>query len=387
MSSSIDDKKEINSTSVKSFLNKLVQFLKDILVSILHVLIWFFIAGFVLFACKLSQANIMPTSTNCYPFRDNKPNIQNMVSDIFLTWFTDPTMSMKINFPYDKYNSFNSIINDIKEFKESPKAVFILNYFLSIFEDVISCNYSCFSFLFNFYNQMLPEFLVILLGPLLLILTFIITIVCVNCNFIYSWIVNTKWFFKKNIACPSEQKARWQDVTSMFSFRYILGAILFIICLFSVFMVLPISFILSIVLLISGVISIGLYKANYNNEKVTFLAIVKDIFKYYKFTIMAVFSYYIVSKAWTNLGQTSGLFCLLVVACIYFGWITIDMFKSIKETNLSPLIDDYEAAHKKCISTEVCQVNPGGSGGLFSFFSGGGNITRKLKNMSKTSKK
>jgi hypothetical protein len=385
MSSSIDEKKEINTTSVKSFLNKLLAFLKNIFISILRVFIWFFIAGFVLYACKLSQSNIMPTSTNCYPYRHNKPTVQNMVSDIFLTWFTDPIMSMKINFPYDKYNSFSSIIDDLREFKESPRAVFLLNYFISILEDIISCNYSCFNFLFNFYNQMLPEILVILLGPVLLILTYIITLVCVNFTFMYSWIVNTKWFFKKNVACPSEQKARWQDVNSMFSFRYILGAILFIIAIFSVFMVLPISIILSIVLIVCCTISIGLYKSNYNNERSTFLAIVKDIFKYYKFTIMAVFSYFIVSKAWTNLGQTSGIFCLLVVACIYFGWITIDMFKSIKETNLSPLIDDYEPAQKKCISDEVCQTN--GGGGMFSFFSGGGNITRKLKNMGKTAKK
>jgi hypothetical protein len=382
MSGSIDEKKEINTSSINTFLNKLSLFLKDVVVSVLHVLIWFFISGLVLYSCKLSQANIMPSSKNCYPYRNNKPVVQNMVSDIFLTWFTDPQMSMKINFPYDKYNSFNSIIDDLRNFKESSNAVFILNYFISIFEDVISTNYACFNYLFNFYNQLLPEFVIILLGPVLLILTYIITIFCVNFNFIYSWILNTKWFFKKNIACPCEDKAKWEDITSVFSFRYILAVILFIISLFSVFMLFPLSMILSIVLVISCTLSMGLYKANFNNNRITFLTIVKEIFKYYKFTVMAVLSYFIIRGAWRNMGQTSGIFCCIVVACIYFGWITIDMFKTVKETNLSPLIDDYQLANKKCHSDEVCP-KVAASKGMFSFFSGGGNITNKLKNMNK----
>jgi hypothetical protein len=126
----------------------------------------------------------------------------------------------------------------------------------------------------------------------------------------------------------------------------------------------------------------GLYKANFNNNRITFLTIVKEIFKYYKFTVMAVLSYFIIRGAWRNMGQTSGIFCCIVVACIYFGWITIDMFKTVKETNLSPLIDDYQLANKKCHSDEVCP-KVATSKGMFSFFSGGGNITNKLKNMNK----
>jgi hypothetical protein len=384
MASSVDEKKEINTTSIKSFANNIKNFLKSILVSVLHVLIWFFISGLVLYSCKLAQSNIMPTNTNCYPYRHNKPTISNMVSDIFFTWFTEPQMSMKINFPYDKYNSFSSIIDDLRGFKESPRAVFILNYFISILEDVISCTYSCFNYLFNFYNQMLPEFIVILLGPVLLALTYIITFFCVIVNFLYSWIINTKWFFKKNVACPSEERARWESVPSM-SFRYILGIILLVIALFSIFMMIPIGMILSILLLISCTISIGLYKANFNNEKITFLTVVKDIFKFYKFTIMAVLSYFVIRTAFTNLGRMQGIICCIVVLCIYFGWITINMFKSSKETNLSPLIDDYELANKRCVSDEVCPTS--GGKGIFSFFSGGGNITNKLKNMNKNMNK
>ena len=100
---------------------------------------------------------------------------------------------------------------------------------------------------------------------------------------------------------------------------------------------------------------------------------------------MAVLSYFVIRTAFTNLGRMQGIICCIVVLCIYFGWITIGMFRSSKETNLSPLIDDYELANKRCVSDEVCPTS--GGKGIFSFFSGGGNITNKLKNMNKNMNK
>lgn len=103
---------------------------------------------------------------------------------------------------------------------------------------------------------------------------------------------------------------------------------------------------------------------------------------------MAVLSYFIIKSAFTNLGRTKGILCCVIVACIYFGWITIDMFKNVKETKLTPLIDDYEQATRDCVSDEPCSIAQSSSGGGFlSFFTGGGNIARKLKKIGKGMKK
>jgi hypothetical protein len=196
-----------------------------------------------------------------------------------------------------------------------------------------------------------------------------------------------KWLFVKNVACPSEANARWQEIGT-FTMRYFLTLILVVILCFSIFTLFPLCITFSILLIICFVISIASYKANYNNDKITFLSISKDIFKYYKFTIMAVFSYFIIKSVFSNLGNTTGILCCIIVACIYFGWITIDMFKSVKETNLTPLIDDYGQASRSCVSDAPCsiaQASPGG--GFFSFFTGGGNIARKLKKIGKGMKK
>lgn len=387
MASTIDEKNETNSASIKTFSNNLKNFLKAVVVSVLHVLIWFFIAGLVLYSCKLAQSNILPTSTNCYPYRNNKPNIGPITSDIFLTWFQDPQMSMKLTFPYNTYNSFIAIIDHLKSYKESSEAVFVLVYFVVVLEDMISSCYNWFNFMLNFMNQLLPEVIIILLGPILFLLVIIVAFIGVNLTFVYSWFVNMKWLFVKNVACPNEANARWQDVGS-FSMRYFLGLLLVIIFCFSIFTLFPLSVTFSFVLIISCIISIASFKANYNNDKISFLSISKDIFKYYKFTIMAVLSYFIIKDAFANLGKTTGILCCVIVACIYLGWITIDMFKSIKETKLTPLVDDYEQATRDCVSDEPCSIGQASSGGSFlSFFTGGGNIARKLKKIGKGMKK
>jgi Na+/H+-dicarboxylate symporter len=144
-------------------------------------------------------------------------------------------------------------------------------------------------------------------------------------------------------------------------------------------MAFPMAMMFTFALLIACTISIATYKAIYNNVRVTVFSIAKDIFKYYKFLIMAVFSYYIIMSAFANLGTNSGILCCLVVACIYFGWIAIDLFRSVKETNITPVIGNYAQAIKECFSTEGCTS----SGAKLT---GGGNLFRQLKKLNKVSK-
>jgi hypothetical protein len=362
-----------SSTSNKTFYNNISSFLKKTASSILYIFVWFFISAYVLFACKLAQSNLMPTDVNSYPYKDNKPTINPKTLDIFLTMFVTPQMSKKIFFPTNKNNTTFSIIDTIREYKEGSRAQFILTYFISILEDIIACNYGCISYLFNSFNQILPEIVIILLGPILLLFLVIVTYVCNILGFVYSWFANMKWFFKKNMACPSEEKARWKDVSSIFSFRYIFGIILIIIAIITFFMMMPVLFIIPSILIIGALFSIGSYNAVYDKHIISFLTIVKELFKYYKLTIMTVFSYFMLINAFTILGSTSGICCLIVIILIYYHLISIDIFKSVKENNLSPVTNDYRQAIKKSTSSETCNISGGG----------GTNITNTLKKLAK----
>jgi len=94
------------------------------------------------------------------------------------------------------------------------------------------------------------------------------------------------------------------------------------------------------------------------------------------FTIMVIIS------AFSNLGAISGVFSILTILLIYFKFIPINIFESIKATNLSPL-SSFEQAYKKCdgISSKPKTFFKN----LENFFDNkkGGGIGRELKKLNK----
>ena len=68
------------------------------------IIIYYTGSGLLLYVCKLAQSNILPTDINCAPYTDSTPIITPVQIDIFQTGGDDP-LSMKLNFPYDAYNS------------------------------------------------------------------------------------------------------------------------------------------------------------------------------------------------------------------------------------------------------------------------------------------
>ena len=107
----IDEMKEENSSSSSSanLTTNILSFIRSLIHLILVVLLYFSGSSLILYMCKLAQSNILPTEQECFPYTDNKPNITPIKTNIFTT-FTDPEMSMKLEFPYDNYNSKNNFV-------------------------------------------------------------------------------------------------------------------------------------------------------------------------------------------------------------------------------------------------------------------------------------
>ena len=108
----IDEKnKQLNSSSSANYISNIGSFFLNVFIIFIIIAIYFGAGGLLLYACKLGQSNILPTDIHCYPYVDSKPNIQPIDINIFNTIFSDPTMSNKIKFPYDHYNSSNKILD------------------------------------------------------------------------------------------------------------------------------------------------------------------------------------------------------------------------------------------------------------------------------------
>ena len=379
--STIDEKKNENTSSSNGLTTNIGKFLKSVFSIIIIIVIYFFLGGLVLYGCKIGQANILPTNENCYPYTNLKPDIENIPINIFTT-FTEPKMSMKINFPYNKFNSSNIILDMFRNYKEEPKSNFLANYFISIIESLLQFNYSSFNFILNIMNG-LPEVVIVLIGPILISIATSLIFLFDNFYLIYLWFANMGWFFKHNSNTDLNHKPVWNDVTvvDMVDYGSAIGLVfLFLILFWFVFISLPVlPFITMCLTIFTGVNYMGVI----NGKSANSLTIIKDIFKYYKVTIMSVFSFFVIISAFANLGTIPGIFSIFTLGLIYGGIISIDLFKASSEEGLTKLAS-YEQAKKVCNFTQSKKEEHGLLYNLvFGNQSGGKNLTKELKKIGK----
>lgn len=378
--STIDEKKEDTNSSIDGA--NLGKFFFTITILFIMIIFYYASSGLLLFACKLGQSNILPTNKHCFPYTDVKINIQPIDTNIFTT-FTQPALSMKLNFPYDKFNSSNKILDLFRNYKNEPKSNFLANYFISIMEDVILFNYSSFNTILNSING-LPEIFIILFGPVIISFLSLIIFIADLFYLIYLWFAKMNWFFKKNINNSNSGKPNWVDVSfiDFFNLNYLSSVGLVILFIILFFFSLPLLNIVASLSMIWCLFSCITYKAQMDNKNITSLSIIQDIFKYYKVLIMTIFSFLLISTAFSTLGTVQGLFTIATVILIYLGFIGINIFKPVNRDYLTPLVS-FEQAKKTCNYVEPVKEK---HGLLYQLLFGqkGGNITKELKNINKT---
>lgn len=383
--SAIDEKKKESEPKDENLASNISAFLQSVISIFILIIIYVSLSGFMLYACKLGQSNILPTDIKCSPYTDEKPNVENININIFTTSVDAKTLSMKMNFPYNadndvaKYNSKNKILDMFRNYKKDPDSNFLANYFISIVESVIQKNYLILNTIFNMLNG-LPETLIVFIGPIIMMTLFTAILMFNQIYLIYSWFVNMSWFFKTNTNNTGEGKPVWEDVdfTSFFNYGCAIGlVILFSVILFLAF---PFVAIVAIILISFTLLSCGSYKSVLNGQTITCVKVIQDVFKNYKVSVMVILSAFVVLFALKNLGSLSALFALLTLGLIYFGVLTISIFNPVKlSEQLTDLTSYDQADRKKCFNKEQKSKNKG----LFSFIGGGLNIKKELKNIHK----
>ena len=265
-SSAIDEKNQSNSSDNSDYLNKLGGFMKNVIIIFLVVIIYFTGSGFILYACKLAQSNILPTDENCAPYTTSKPNINEVKTNIF----TSGDVSMKLSFPYNEENSKNYLIDLFREYKDEPKSNFLANYFISIIEKIINLNFLIFNAGLDKLNKFQEIFLVLLGTIILSIMTIFIFMVNNVCLW-FLWFAKMGWFFKTNTNDSSSGKPNWEDVsiTSPVSYGCAIGLVILFCILF--FISLPLIAFLSWLLMVSCIISGLSYKSVMNGKVISVL--------------------------------------------------------------------------------------------------------------------
>ena len=378
--STIDGKKKEDS-SVESYTSKVMGFMFSVVVIFIIILLYFSSSSLILFVCKLSQSNILPTDPKCAPYTSTHPDINpSPIQTNIFTTFTEPEMSMKLEIPYDEYNSKNKIIDMFREYKEKPSSNFLANYFISITEMLMQFDYSMINVIMNFFNT-LPESIIVGFGPIFVAFLFSLGILFNGLYFIYLWFFNMGWFFKTNTNVSGEGKPEWVDVTLMSPINLFLSVVLVI--LFAIIFFLGFSFIsfIPFATIFWCVFSCLFYKGKMNGKSVMSFSMIKETLKHYKISFVIAISIFVILLAFSKLGTIPGIFSIATVLLIYWGVIGIDIFYPVKETNLSQSVS-YEQAIKKC---PLITKNTEKHGFLYNLIFGqkGGNITKQLKKIGK----
>ena len=385
--SAIDEKKTENEGGSTDKDPNYGKFLLSLLI-IVFVLIYFSFSSFILYACKIAQSNVLPTDANCYPYTDNKPEIKPIETNIFKTFFninskgeiSDP-LSMKLNIPYNDKNTKNSILDIIRQYKNSASTYFLINYFISIFEKLVSSDFTIFNYLFNGLNK-LPEIIIVLIGPI--ILSFILPLVIIfNCFYgIYLWFSNMSWFFKKNMS-EGTGAPKWEDVSFLEPINY--GCAIGLVILFTIllFVVAPYVW-FGVVSMIFVLLTIVSYTGSMNNKNIGIFDIVLELLKFYKVSVVTIICLFVISSAFTTLGVTSGFMGIIVLFLIWYGLISINLFNKTNSINLTPLVSDEQASKSGCSS--ITSEKKEKHGLLYNLIFGGqtgGSITKDLKKLNK----
>jgi hypothetical protein len=382
--SAIDEKKDEDTEFEDNFGKDIGKFLISLLAIVAILCLNFSMGGCVLYGSKIGQANVLPTDENCMPYESNgTQSTKEIQINIFETSIKGQTLSQKISFPSEKNNKF-TILDMLREYKQKSNSNSLINYFISIIEGLFVFNFSSLNTFFNLLNQ-IPESLIIIFGPTILMFYTSILIFVDFFYVIYLWFYQMSWFFLVNTNTGDTGKPKWQSTLAPAKlFTGCLLVFLFSILFWVGLLVIPfIPFIAPIVMLIC-IFTIFSFKGVMNNNVVSVSAIIAGIFKYNKIIVASIITFFVILCAFANLGGLAGGISILVVCLIYFGIISIDIFNPINEENLSKLVS-YDQVKKTCKISKVFEMKSFINS--FMPWSGGGKkLTREIKKIGTKSK-
>ena len=134
-------------------------------------------------------------------------------------------------------------------------------------------------------------------------------------------------------------------------------------------------------------ITMSSYKGLMNKKEANIFTIFLNILKFYKLFIISIICFFVTTSAFVNLGIVPGLFSLIVLGCIYYNIIPINLFAPINLDNLTQLVSDEQATRETCTKNDSETSKKAKHGLLYNMIfseqSGGKNISKQLKKINK----
>ena len=220
---------------------------KDVLNFLLKLIIIFLIGSRVVFACKVAQANILPTDLDCMPYtpannEEESPKYETNTPeaniDISYVYNADQegykAYATKIAFEINDFSRKNYLLDKLRNIEYNPKVDPMVKYLCVVLQNLFVFYYGITNSLFNFMNSNLNESFIILLGPYLLkYLSIFIYPVSIVISIIFC-LLNIGWLLKSNKNNDKEYKHKsttepvWRSCDPLSSIYNFCGTIIYL---------------------------------------------------------------------------------------------------------------------------------------------------------------
>ena len=126
----LDEVQEETETKREEYFTNLKNFISSTFSSGLRLIFGFIISLFLIYACKISQANVLPSDINCFPYTKEVNNPTPIQTNIFTNSpFSKPRKSMKMSFDVEGSEYVNSLLKSFRDYKEDNTSSFLGIYF------------------------------------------------------------------------------------------------------------------------------------------------------------------------------------------------------------------------------------------------------------------
>ena len=335
----------------KETVENTISFFNSIMYQLLNLFIVLLVGTSILYGCKVSQSNILPTVFQCFPYQSNDPTIKEIPINMNTTYLKGEKYSQKIYFPYE-YNKKNFLLDFLRKIKESPKASSIATFLVDVVMSFVQFNYSLTNGFYSILNTYLPESIIMLFSPFLLLPCFLLFIFLDFFYFMYAWFSNMSWLFKRNVNNTDTGKPIWKSVDLLEPFSYFFAW--FLLFIFFWIYILGFGFIFSVLLFISLFYTFftplgitGFTKLNNAFHKISMFQFFKDILKDKKQMIMLLFSIIVILSSFNYFNPIVSIIFAFIFILFWFGAIPNNLYINQIPENLSK-VTSYNVAQKTC---------------------------------------
>ncbi len=172
----------------------------DVVKKIVYLIVLFILGNVVLYNCRVAQTNLLPTCLDYAPYTSDESLFEGFQTTVVnmnvVKEASGKRSSIKVVFDAPKNIKMinESVVSYLKNLIEGPKSNVYGLYFAKTLQMVICNNFTINNYLFNALNQ-LPETMIILIGPILVIILLALIIVMNMAYTVYAYFTNIYLLF------------------------------------------------------------------------------------------------------------------------------------------------------------------------------------------------